>query len=167
MRAMAFIGVLAVAGCANIDIQKVTSANQDTVHGIRYWRPAPYLSVTGDTNGTCVARLVYLPNMKEEYAITPIGGFGSINFKPTLTDGWNLTALDATVDSKTSVSDFLGAITKIQGLAIARSRTTPGMMTPGIYKLIFDNDGNVTFSSSGAFAGGTACLTISEPPPGK
>ena len=166
MRPTAFIGVLAIAGCANIDIQRVTADNHATVHGIRYWRPAPYLSVTGDKNGTCVARLIYLPNMKEEYAITPVGGFGSITFKPTLTDGWNLTALDATVDSKTSASDFLGAIAKLQGLAIERT-PTPFGMTPGIYRIIFDSHGNVSFSSSGAFAGGTACLTVSEPPPAR
>ena len=160
MRVIVVMVILTIAGCANIDIQRVTTANEGTVHGVRYWRPAPYLSVTGNKDGLCVAKLIYLPNMKEEFVITPTGGFGSITFKPTLSDGWNLTALEATVDSKTSATDFLGAIAKMPGLT-KDLREGPSMK-PGIYKIIFDNDGNVSLSSSGAFAGAAACVSIME-----
>lgn len=91
------------AGCAQVDVRRVTSENQT---GIRYWRPAPYVALTPTTVGnvtTCEAKLVMLPDKSEEYAINMNSGlWGSASAKPTLQDGWNLTGLDASADSKTA-----------------------------------------------------------------
>ena len=48
-----------------------------------------------------VMKLVYLPDMTRPMALTASGGwFGTATVKPTLQDGWMLTNLDGSVDSK-------------------------------------------------------------------
>ncbi len=161
MRLLPVAAALILAGCANIDVQRVTKANTDSVHGIRYWRPAPYLYITGDKEGACTAKIIYLPDKSEEYVMTPHPGFGSITFKPSLQDGWNLTNLDSSMDSKTA--DLISAIAKITG--VSKDNTAPHGLKPGIYKMKFDPEGNITLGTVGEFSGTTACATYKEPAP--
>jgi len=56
-------------------------------------------------------KLIYLPDMSRPMTITETTGIGSVSLQPTLVDGWMLTSLQGTADSK--VSETLSAIASI------------------------------------------------------
>lgn len=147
--AVACIAAILTSGCAQVDVRRVTSRYQP---GIRYWRPAPYIALTPATGATtCEAKLVMLPDKSEEYAINMSSGlWGSASAKPTLQDGWNLTALDASADSKTS--DTLNAFAAVlkalppevltANLKIKKASKTHGCA--GLYAVDFGPDQHVS-----------------------
>ena len=160
MRLLILVMCLTLGGCASVDIQKVTDSNRDTVHGIRYWRPAPYLAITAQPDKTCIAKIMYLPDSSEEYVMTPTGGFGSVTFKPTLTDGWNLTALDTNIDSK--ASDVLGVLTKMLGMPSkepkAQGKPTEVPIYPGLYRMVMDRaTGAIKLDQTEVYRAGVPC----------
>jgi hypothetical protein len=64
--------------------------------------------------GALNVEIIWLPDYSQEYEIQVHPGLGSVTMNPTLKDGWNLTGLSATVDSKTAE-----LITAATGLAKA------------------------------------------------
>ena len=136
--ALCFIVILSVvyfsAGCT--PRIRVIANPKPHQNGIRYYRPKPYLLVTSGqvakiTNSsdktvttTTVPdiryvniQLQYLPDFEEEYALDVRTGFGTADVSITLDDGWNLTAVNQKLDSKTNeniraVSDLIGSIAK-------------------------------------------------------
>jgi hypothetical protein len=82
--------------------------------GIRYYRPKPYLRIepassvvtegkktTATPSDEFVAITIeYLPDFSEEYSIEVCPGLGSANVTVGLTDGWNLTSVNQTLDSQ-------------------------------------------------------------------
>ena len=64
--------------------------------------PSSNTSFTMLTNNYQI-KLIYLPDFSKPMAIyIPFSVFGSATMKPTLQDGWMLTGLEATSDTKTS-----------------------------------------------------------------
>jgi hypothetical protein len=55
--------------------------------------------------------------------------------KPTLTDGWNLTVLEATLDSK--ITEAITALVGAARLGVAPGARVAPEITPGIYKVVF------------------------------
>jgi hypothetical protein len=47
-------------------------------------------------------QIVWLPDYSQEFEIQAHPGLGSVTMNPTLKDGWSLTGLNATVDTKTA-----------------------------------------------------------------
>jgi hypothetical protein len=141
---------LAAAGCAGIDVSRVTQAD---AKGLRFWRPAPYLVLTATDKG-CAAKIVYLPNGDEEYALTITPGIGNVSLKPTLDQGWLLTGLDASVDT-TKVVDLFEVFAKAGGLGSFEA-SSPGAkrdLRPGLYRLKFEKGGLVVDPSAVVVAG--------------
>jgi len=61
-------------------------------------------------------KLIYLPDLAHPMAMTASSGlFGTAAMKPTLQDGWMLTALDSSADNK--VAEVLTAVGSIIGAA--------------------------------------------------
>ena len=164
MSLLCLVGVL--TGCANINFEKINDSNRDSASGLRFWRPAPFLVIASDKDGHCTAKLIYMKDVNEEYAAQPVAGFGSITFKPTLTDGWNLTALDTVIDSKTS--DFLGTIGKLPGLsetpAAPSGNSFSPSLGPGIYRIKMDQKtGGLELNTDKSVQfGGGGCKEIGE-----
>ncbi|MDG4881999.1 hypothetical protein [Mesorhizobium sp. WSM4884] len=140
-------GEVFLSGCANVSVTRVTSYNQP---GLRYWRPAPYLALEETSESgktTCNAKIVMLPDKSEEYAITMNAGVGTASANPQLQDGWNLTGLNASADSKTNEN-----ITALASLAkVLVPLAAPGAASPaprktqvvrsnchGLYRMVFD-----------------------------
>ncbi|TMA96443.1 MAG: hypothetical protein E6J77_01235 [Deltaproteobacteria bacterium] len=131
-----FLSVVMLAGCVHLVVRpyqrKVDAQTghvvEDTdkdAHGVRFYRPAPYLWLASDKDGKCVPTVLYLPDPTQEYImqVSPWDGalgIGTVSMKPTLQDGWNLTGLDSSVDTK--VPETLTAVT---GLAKAAMGVTP------------------------------------------
>lgn len=110
--------------------------------GIRYYRPKPYLLITPFADSTTTKsepkagadpvvktetkvtglsdqyvqmELKMLPDFSEEYAINIRTGFGSNHTQLTLQDGWNLTSVNADLDSQTdenikAVADLVSSV---------------------------------------------------------
>lgn len=133
--------LLMTAGCAGIEIAKVTDKNAGT-GGVYFYRPWPYLLVVSSADGKVDSRVVYLPRINEEYVIKVHGGLGTVNATFDLTDGWQLTKMGDVRDSKipetmnaisglaTSVS---GVLMKAQGVSL---QAEP--LPPGLYRFEFD-----------------------------
>jgi hypothetical protein len=112
-------------------------------------------------------KLIYLPDYAHPMALkADTGLFGSVEIKPTLADGWMLTGIDASSDSK--VAETLSAISSLVsaaeggGAATGTSAaahsfgaklaahfagtpaTTAPILPPGLYELNFDAGGKLT-----------------------
>jgi len=140
-------------GCAHLDIHKVVSddKNYTKIQGLRFYRPMPYLWITTNKEGQCMSMVTYLPDTSQEYVIDPNPNLiGSVSFKPTLENGWNLTGFDSSADTK--ISEVLNAIGEIAsktvsggpppGKQVTGEPVTvekPIVITPGLYKLKFEN----------------------------
>ena len=102
------LSIALLAGCSHVTIRRVVG--DDNVTGARFYRPWPYLLVSGPEPPAAEAAaprapafrasIVYLPDFCNEYVIHPWVGLGSVEVKATLDGGWNLTNLGATEDSK-------------------------------------------------------------------
>ena len=117
------LGVSVLVGCAATRVRKDPGPHD---HGVRFYRPKPYLLIQPDATATDPNQvritLDYLPDYGEEYSIHVRAGLGTNKTKITLDKGWNLTALDVDVDSKVAdninaVANLLKAIPQSPGVA--------------------------------------------------
>ena len=144
------LAIMLVAGCARLSVVRIAERGDTGTEGIRYYRPHPYLMVSEAKGGEGLEyKIIYLPDMSQEYAIQVRAGFGVVDFKPTLENGWNLIAVDAKVDSKTKevMEAAAGLIEKGAKLASTGGRVPMQPVEPGIYRFIIDErrtlaDGN-------------------------
>lgn len=133
---------LAITGsaCARLEVKKLSDAKTYS-EGVRFYRPAPYL-VTQLEEKACTHRVVYLPDPDEEYLVQVLSGWGAIDAKVTLENGWNLTALGVTQDSKMpeTIAAVGGLLTAIKPKAAFSPGTQPEALPckPGIFRLIYD-----------------------------
>jgi hypothetical protein len=111
-------------------------------------------------------KLIYLPDKTKPMAMSVRTGlFGAASMKPALQDGWMLTSLDASADSKTA--ETLTAIASLMSSAAtggaggaAKSAMTRGeggeqlvptvppdfskqVLKPGLYKFVYDANGEL------------------------
>jgi hypothetical protein len=96
-----------------------------------------------EKEGGCKLTVEYLPDTSQEYIIIPHTGMGSLKVAPQLTQGWNLTAFDATADSK--VAELVSSIAGLAG-NIASAAIKPAAakgLGPGLYRFEFGQDGKV------------------------
>lgn len=146
------VAILWMSGCASVVIRKVPVGNA-AIEGIRFYRPRPYLMVSESTTESKPASgakvsdsipalqftIVWLPDLSQEYAIQGKPGLGSIEYAPTLENGWNLTAMSAKADSKTA--ELLTAIAGfIPQAKAAASAAGPPAIKPGMYPFVFEED---------------------------
>lgn len=157
-----------ITGCAHMNVTK--SSKDDEGLGFRFYRPAPYLLVSAvppeeekeedaqkpeAKDSETVASpaytysIVWLPDKKQEYRIDFKSGFGTIETKFELENGWNLTSFGQTQDSK--VADVMTGIATAAGTAIAalkeskKSGNTDGSEVKlGLHRIIFNEDGMIS-----------------------
>lgn len=148
--ALASIGLSATAGgCAHLDFYRITHGSngeqRTEIGGIRYYAPAPYLAIDVGAQGYCQTTIKWLPDYDREFEIEPHYWLGTVSLKPTLSDGWNLTALDSAVDTKipemvTALTGVMSSAAKIAAPSLAPSMTSaPGeqiVRSPGLYRLL-------------------------------
>jgi len=159
MRVFIFFALLVyAAGCASVEVVKITDANKNTAKGARFYRPYPYILVTKDKDGVVKSETIWLPNIKEEYAINMKSGMGTVNGNFALTNGWQLTQLGVTSDSK--LPETMNAATSLIATAAKTffkaenpgkskqeaASVQPGAvdLEPGLYRYEFDANGVIT-----------------------
>jgi len=145
------LACLVLQACASIKVGPVASFPKDEQDGIRFYRPHPYVWITGSDGGACKATLTYLPRMQEEWQIKATPGFiGTVTFEPTIADGWNLVGIKGAVDPK--MAEVIESIAGIASSAVAADAAAPGTrpaerpagMHQGLYKVTFDGNGYVS-----------------------
>lgn len=141
LRLMVVLAFLVTAGCAGVEIARVTDKNADTA-GVRFYRPWPYLLVVKNPDGTLTAKTVYLPKTDEEYVIKVKSGLGTVNASFELVDGWQLIKLGDIRDSKVpeTINALAGLTTSVSGV-ITKAGVTPlrsEPLPPGLYRFEFD-----------------------------
>jgi hypothetical protein len=125
-------------------------------------------SASGDTSymaadSHTVAKLIYLPDYSHPMAITEFPGlFGSASVNVSLQDGWMLTALQGSGDSKTaetltalaSLASAIGgtvtggaakaAVKAPSGAGGQRPAVSPAVLPPGLYSFVYSPAGLLT-----------------------
>lgn len=128
---------LLLGSCAELTVRKANSTDEE---GVRFRRPKPYLVVTeeaGEKGPVLSMEIAMLPDPDpdQEYLIGwKSGWFGTVTPSFTLTDGWNLTGMDSTVES--GGSSALTSLAEVVG-AVAGLRTREGgkPLSVGVYPL--------------------------------
>jgi hypothetical protein len=161
MRTLLLLVPLALVGCVHTVVRPFDQAKDAAAHGVRFYRPAPYLWLASDDKGKCIPTIVYLPDPRQQFImqVSPLDGslgIGTASMKPTLQDGWNLTALEATVDTK--VPETLTAIAGLVSAARPAPPAGPGKLgiplprpggvktdkgkpvSPGLYRIDLNTD---------------------------
>jgi hypothetical protein len=164
-----------------------------TADGTASPAPASDTSFGGNTP-QYVMKLVYLPDKTRPMAMNESTGlFGTSSMKPALQDGWMLTSLDASADSKTAetltaLGSIAGAVAggaaggapKAKSLASApgggQTSTqeipldlagyfVPGhfILRPGLYKFEYDKDGALTNLKPVTFFTGCGAIKADNP----
>lgn len=175
----------AAAGCAHLTFQSAAVHNEPWYQrwfaksdGIHYYRPKPYVLITEtqaikDAGASCVVDIKYLPDYSQEYVIVPHYWIGSVALKPTLADGWNLTNLDSTVDTKVpeTLNAFAALMTAVPKGAVAAAvpsekiEEAAGNVRPGMYPMEPDGDRLTIDVDHPVFqAKGSVCLTLTATP---
>jgi hypothetical protein len=127
---------LSCTSCASLTVKKVTVP----ANGIHFYESDPYLMVALDEKGDTTFSIVYLPNRGQEYAVQAKPGLtGAVTFSMQLKDGWQLTALNANVDTKTS--ELISGIASAAANA-PKLMTQQGEIKPGLYRMIFETNPN-------------------------
>jgi len=144
-------------GCAAVIVKPVPEGDNKTLEGIRFYRPTPYLVVSaGSSDAKPVASggassisehlqfsIVWMPDLSQQFVIQAKPGIGSVAFNPTLENGWNLTGLNASTDSKTA--EVLTALAGFVPKASIRSAgPSAALVKPGMYRLLFQTDPHQT-----------------------
>jgi hypothetical protein len=121
------------SGCASLEITHTNDSNAD---GLHFYRPSPYIAVSTGDKG-CQVSMLFLPNPDQEYVVKAHSGLGTVSFKPTLADGWNLTGLDSTVDSKANelLKNAAAFVPGVKGGAEAGVPEPPFTCPVGLYRL--------------------------------
>ena len=122
--------------------------------------PSSNTSFTMLTNNYQI-KLIYLPDFSKPMALyIPFAFFGSATMKPTLQDGWMLTGLDATSDTKTSetITAMASLVTAAANAAKAGATGGQGLMAderiskssrslqalvPGLYEFEYTDQGKL------------------------
>ncbi|MGH9422346.1 MAG: hypothetical protein ACRD3J_20385, partial [Thermoanaerobaculia bacterium] len=180
MRRSLITVILLLSGCVHLVVRPFDAAKDTDAHGVRFYRPAPYMWLAADEKGRCSPTITYLPDPSQEFImqVKPEWfGIGTVSMKPTLQDGWNLTSLDSSVDTKfpetlTAVAGLVSAAMGGGGggkgakLAITPSATNLG---PGLYRVELTADKSVplkftqVMSFTNADGSPVLCSTLGPP----
>ena len=161
MRAAMLLVPLVLAACVHTVVRPFREAKDADAHGVRFYRPEPYLWLASDDKGRCIPTIVYLPDPRQQVIIqvSPLDGWfgiGSASMKPTLQDGWNLTALESTVDTKVPET-----LTAIAGLV---SAAKPAPAAPGKLGIPLPPPGGVKTETGQAVSTGLYRIDLKTDP---
>lgn len=88
--------LLSLSACSGLEFRE----NGKEVDGLTVPKPALYLKVMSNENGVCTTETLLLPDGTNTRTIIPHYRIGTVEFNPTLADGWNLTGFTSNVDTK-------------------------------------------------------------------
>lgn len=131
-RAILLILLVPVAGgCASTTVKQNPGPHD---HGFRFYRPKPYLLIkpapatdTKDTSEFVSIEWTTLPDFSEQYSLHARAGLGTNATKVTLEQGWKVTKIDYSIDSKTDDNiKAIGSLIKSVGTFAAAGNPNAG-----------------------------------------
>ena len=151
--------LLVLSGCAELQVKRL-AANDTTSEGVRYYASQPYLLVTIQPSASAMAsdkpaaglakvsqpavqtQIIWLPKINEQYAVRVKPGWGTVDGSVSLQNGWMLTDLGSTMDSKltetiTAISGLINNAADLVKLAAAGASDASALAT-GLYRIEFD-----------------------------
>lgn len=157
---LASVAALVGGGCASTTVRQNPGEHD---HGFRFYRPKPYLFVqpaggpAADADAPDYVSIdwMMLPDFSEQYSIHARAGLGINESKITLADGWNLTQVDYSIDSRTdenikSIGGLIKAAATVLGKSSApvppAAERIAGALVPahnvpfGFYEAVIDRD---------------------------
>jgi hypothetical protein len=90
---------LLAAGCATVEVTKVTPQNRDTVAGVRYSLPKPFIQVIPQADDTLLVNVIMLPDSDNTYAIKTSSRWSTYSFQLALNPNSTLSAVEFKQDS--------------------------------------------------------------------
>jgi hypothetical protein len=148
-----FLVIGVVFGCTRLSVVRITDPEKSATEGIRFYRPYPYLLISEESKPAkqdktdppakpmLQYKIIWLPDLSQEYAIQVRPGLGTIDFKPSFEEGWKLVGLDAKLDSKTiEMIEAASGLIEKGAKVITGMKTVPEPLQPGIYRFIYDMD---------------------------
>lgn len=141
--------LLLLCACAGVEVRELKEGEAEKP-GFTFYRPHPYLLVAKGQAGSAEVSLIYLPDRSKGYVIKKRDGLGSVDFRFTLENGWNLTQFGQTTDPK--IPEMMTAVSGLVGSAASLLRPAPGSakstmvgdeLPPGLYRCVFDSAGAV------------------------
>ncbi|MEQ8397575.1 hypothetical protein [Thalassobaculum sp.] len=121
-----------------MSVERIAHDDETTV-GIRYYEPKIYLLVTKkvdkENKVEFAHQFIYLPDYSRPYVMNMEPGIGVAEMKPRLENGWNLTGVDITQDSKAAETmTAVGSLISVFMPSAAGNRS----LEEGLYMLEFD-----------------------------
>jgi hypothetical protein len=139
------LSVLALAGCAGLEITNFKNGNVPD-RGYVVYRPVQYVVVADAFNddgayiGQSITPIV-LPNPREGSAIRLERGLGAGSIELSVTDGWRLSSLNAETDNQ--IDEFITAASG--AVASGRPPAADANRIPsGLYRVDYDEAGLAT-----------------------
>lgn len=140
------IAVLALAGCAGLDIQPLTPQQAAAAHagngpaGYIVYAPMTVVEIS-DRDGCRVGAPFQLPDYARPYRLRSRSGLGRSGVDVSIADGWMLGGFKDTSDN----TALLGTAGQLLGMRGGNGGTPPagGCRAPGLYRLVARPDGAV------------------------
>jgi len=110
---------LMLGACTNINVKKATS---DTVPGIRYALPKPFIQVTPSADGSLTVEQVYLPDMANTYAIDATAYASSLTLEISIENGL-LTKIEMKPDSAAVAEQAIKTAGEVGSKVLESERT--------------------------------------------
>jgi hypothetical protein len=134
-----------VSGCTSLSVVRITDHEDSVTKGLRFYRPHPYLEISdvavkdGASEKVLQYKIIWLPDLSQEYAIQINSGLGNIEFKPDLQEGWKLVGFEVKLDPKTKeiIEAITGLLAKVAA-AVPAIKGPPGAPQAGIYRLDYN-----------------------------
>lgn len=136
--------VLTSAACPKISVVRISDPAETTTEGVRFYRPYPYLMISEVTDSKSSKtmlqyKIIWLPDISQEYAIQISAGLGTIDFKPTFEEGWKLVGFEAKMDSKTKeIIEAATGLLEKGAKVVTPAKAAIGKLEPGIYRFIYE-----------------------------
>lgn len=136
---------LGLSGCAGLSVKTIDgkSNTETSVHGFRYYQPAPYLMVFTDNDGGLTSQIVYLTDRTKKMSVRPYAYLASNEVTLKFQDGMLTnasTTVDETIVPKAALDGLKDILTAaVKGSAFNESTnkqtTAPA---PSLYKIVVD-----------------------------
>ena len=141
-----WLGSLAVAACAGLDIQPLTPAQAAGAHagdgaaGYIVYAPMTVIELS-DRDGCHAGAPFQLPDYSRPYRVRSRSGLGRSGVDVSISEGWMLSGIKDTSDS----SALLGAAGTMFGMRAGASAAggAGGCRAPGLYRLVTGASGGL------------------------
>jgi len=140
--------VIALAGCAGLDVQSANTSEEDSkALGFRYYESSPYLLVYTNNEGGLTSKIIHLPDETKKRSARPYSYLATNSVTLSFANGV-LTNGVFDIDETAIPTAVISALEKAAGALIAGANTgkteaTQTVPAPYLFKIII-KDGSVT-----------------------